>query len=69
VRGSNYKTGNRCYILDTGYVIRSETNEIKHDGIFAGRIIGADVVEYNPEKDLDDVTAATTAKIVQVNTA
>jgi agmatinase len=30
-----------------------------------GRLVGADVVEYNPGRDLDDVTAVVAAKIVK----
>jgi len=30
-----------------------------------GRIIGADVVEYNPEKDIDHITASVAAKIMK----
>ena len=31
----------------------------------AGRIIGADVVEYNPERDVGDMTARVAAKLVK----
>ena len=30
-----------------------------------GQIVGADIVEYNPKKDINDITAITAAKILK----
>ena len=30
-----------------------------------GKIVGADIVEYNPRKDINDITAITAAKLLK----
>jgi arginase family enzyme len=38
---------------------------IAHLHAIAGDIVGADVVEYNPVRDIDGITAVVAAKIVK----
>lgn len=32
---------------------------------YVGRIVGADIVEYNPDRDVDNITASVASKIMK----
>ena len=45
--------------------MRSALDRAAFESHYAGNLVGADVVEYNPQQDLGGVTATVAAKIVK----